>query len=76
MLLILFGAVARITSLGTNISVEKDWVVVIAHKDKISLACKMSSLNLVVYSRTQLVRTRDKTYFGLVRTHFSEPEFV
>ena len=29
-----------------------------------------------IYSRTRLVRTRDKTYFGLVRTHFSEPKFI
>ena len=28
------------------------------------------------YSRTRLVRTRDTTHFGLVHTHFSEPEFI
>ena len=43
-LLIIFGCLARLTSLGTNISVEKDWVVVIAHKDKRSLACKPSGM--------------------------------
>ena len=34
---------------------------------------KMSFLNK--YSRTRLVRTRDTTYFSLVRT-FSEREFI
>ena len=32
--------------------------------------------DILIYSRTRLVRTRDTTYFGLVRTHFSEPEFI
>ena len=41
-LLVIFGSIARLTALGTNISVEKDWVVVIAHKDKRSLACKLT----------------------------------
>ena len=43
-LLVIFGSVARLTSLGTNISVEKDWVVVIAHKDQGSLARKETVL--------------------------------
>ena len=39
-------------------------------------ACELHILQAFYYSRTRLKRTRDKTYFGLVRTHLLEPKFI
>jgi len=40
---VLFGGVARLGNLGSNVAVEKDWVTVIAEGNKSHLAGKWSS---------------------------------
>ena len=56
--LVLLAIIARLSSLGTTIAIERDWVVVIAKENKSMLAGKMSLIQSYLFKVFCIISVR------------------